>query len=245
MSRDKVSPARIQPARVGDAFVTLLSGWAVLLHRYTGQEDIITGSAIAGRTHAELEGLIGFFVNTLALRLDLSGEPDFRTLLRRMQQLALEVYEHQETPFETLVTAIQPERDLSRSPLFQVLFVFHNTPAPTIQLSGAEGCVEVIHNGGAKFDLTFAITDCPEGLWLALEYNADLFESSTVERILEHFRTLLEGIVANPDARLAELPLLTSQEALLVHFCFSFIMLSTFSFRALKSCSSEDASSTR
>ncbi len=193
-------------------FVTLLSGWATLLHRYTGQEDIITGSAIAGRTRAELEGLIGFFVNTLALRLDLSGDPGFRTLLRRMQQLALEVYEHQETPFETLVTALQPERDLSRSPLFQVLFVFHNTPAPTIQFSGVEGCVEEIHNGGAKFDLTFAITDCPEGLWLALEYNADLFEASTVERMLDHFRTLLDGVVANPDARLAELPLLTSQE---------------------------------
>jgi amino acid adenylation domain-containing protein len=193
-------------------FVTLLSGWGILLHRYTGQEDLVTGSAIAGRTRAELDGLIGFFVNTLALRLDLSGAPDFRTLLRRMQQLAIEAYEHQDTPFEALVAALQPERDLSRSPLFQVLFVFHNTPAPAIRFSGIEGCVEEVHNGSAKFDLTFAITDHAEGLWLALEYNADLFEAPTIERMLGHFQTLLEGIVANPDARLADLPFLTPQE---------------------------------
>ncbi len=197
-------------------FVTLLSGWAALLHRYTGQEDIITGSAIAGRTRAELEGLIGFFVNTLALRLDLSGDPGFRTLLRRMQQLALEVYEHQETPFETLVAAVQPERGLSRSPLFQVMFVFHNTPAPMIQFSGVEGCVEEIHNGGAKFDLTFAITDSPEGFWLALEYNADLFEASTVERMLDHYETFLAGATAQPEERISALPLLTATERKLI-----------------------------
>ena len=102
----------------------------------------MTGSAIAGRTREELEGLIGFFVNTLALRLDLSGEPSFREVLRRTQQVALEAYEHQETPFEALVAALQPERALSRSPLIQVMFVFHNTPAPVVRFCGVEASVE-------------------------------------------------------------------------------------------------------
>ena len=197
-------------------FVTLLSCWGILLHRYTGDEDVLTGSAIAGRTRGELEGLIGFFVNTLALRLDLSGEPSFREVLRRTQQVALEAYEHQETPFEALVAALQPERALSRSPLIQVMFVFHNTPAPTVCFDGVEASVEELQNGGAKFDLTFAITDHAEGLRLSLEYNRDLFEASTAERVLDHYETLLEGAISGPESRVYALPFVGPDERKLV-----------------------------
>jgi hypothetical protein len=158
-------------------FMTLLTAFNLLLWRYSGQEDIIVGSPISGRTRIELEALIGFFVNTLVLRTELSGNPTVRELLARVREATLQAYAHQDLPFERLVEEIKPERDLSRSPLVQVLFIFENAPAKeqsrfanmTIApFKGAEGMT-------AKFDLTLNALVKPEGLRLGLTYNVDLF----------------------------------------------------------------------
>jgi amino acid adenylation domain-containing protein len=193
-------------------FMTLLAAFQALLARYTGQEDILVGTPVANRQRPEIDGLIGFFVNTLVLRTDLSGDPRFRELLRRVREVALGAYAHQDLPFEQLVQAIQPARDVSRTPLFQVLFVLQNAPMPALSLSGLT--VELLEppSGVAKFDLTLEVTERDEGLAITVEYSTDLFEAATVTRLLEHYRTVLEGIVANPERRLSELPLLSEAE---------------------------------
>ncbi|MEA2175919.1 MAG: hypothetical protein QOD00_3511, partial [Blastocatellia bacterium] len=182
--------------------------------------DIIVGSPIANRTRAEVEDLIGFFVNTLVLRTDLTGDPEFRELLRRVREVTLGGYEHQEVPFEKLVEELQPERDMSRSPLFQVMFMLQNEPVEALEMTGlrirhvpVEGAVEM-------FDLTLIMNETGEGLRGALSYSTDLFDETTIRRMCEHFEKLLEGIVADPHQRLSELPLLTAkeQEQLLVQW---------------------------
>jgi aspartate racemase len=193
-------------------FMTLLAAFQTLLYRYTGQEDIVVGSPIANRTRAELEGLIGFFVNTLALRTNLSGNPGFRELLGRVREVALEAYAHQDTPFEKLVEELQPERDLSRTPLFQVIFALQNVPTKTLELEGLTLSSLGLHSGTAKFDLSFYIEEGDDGLSTVLEYNTDLFDASTIQRMLGHYQRLLEGVVENPNARLSDLPLLTEAE---------------------------------
>ncbi len=193
-------------------FMTLLAALQTLLHRYSGQEDIAVGTPIAGRTRSETEGLIGFFVNTLVLRSELSANPTFRELLARVRKVALEAYEHQDLPFEKLVEELHPDRDLSRSPLFQVMFAHQNVPRQTFELPGLTVSPVEINNYTAKFDLSLYTTVETQGLKACLEYNTDLFDAATVKRMLGHFEVLLEGIVANPDQRLSELPILTSAE---------------------------------
>jgi amino acid adenylation domain-containing protein len=193
-------------------FMTLLAAFQTLLARYTGRDDIVVGSPIAGRTRTETEGLIGFFVNTLALRTDLSGDPTFRELLRRVREVAFGAYEHQDLPFERLVEELQPERSLSHSALLQVMFTLQNAPAPIPRLARLEVEPEPIERGVAKFDLSLFLRDDVEGLRALLEYNTDLFDAGTIARLLGHFRTLLEGIVTDPDRPLSELPLLTEPE---------------------------------
>ena len=193
-------------------FMTLLAAFQTLLHRYTGQDDIIVGSATANRNRLEIEGLIGFFVNTLVLRTDLSGNPTFRELLKRVREVALGAYAHQDLPFDKLVEELQVPRDLSYNPLFQVMFVLQNAPMEPLQLSGLTLSPLEAETDTAKFDLTLELTEGPEGLTSSIEYNTDLFDSDTIERMVGHFQTLLQGIVANPDARLSELPLLTEPE---------------------------------
>ncbi|WP_019503651.1 non-ribosomal peptide synthetase [Pleurocapsa sp. PCC 7319] len=195
-------------------FVTLLTAFKVLLYRYTGQKDIIVGTPVANRNRAEIQEIIGFFANTLALRTDLSGNPTFRQLLNRVRQGQQEALAHQDLPFEKLIAEIQPERDLSRNPLFQVMLVFTNTPT---SLAASELSDLIVRTIGipkktAKFDLTFFLTDTPQGLRGILEYPTDLFDASTITRLLEHFQILLEGIVANPDRPISELPLLGRME---------------------------------
>jgi len=182
------------------------------LHRYSGQTDIAVGSPIAGRNRAETEGLIGFFVNTLVLRTDLSGNPTFRELLGRVRETALGAYAHQDLPFEHLVADLQPVRDLSRSPLFQVLFVLQNVPLPTVPFADLKLSPLAVETGTAKFDLNLTVEETGHGLQGALTYNTDLFEAATITRLLGHFHTMLEGIVADPKRRLGELPLLTEAE---------------------------------
>ncbi len=194
-------------------FITLLAAFQTLLYRYTAQTDIVIGTPIANRTRAEIEPLIGCFVNTLVLRTDVSADPIFVDLMRRVRDVALGAYAHQHVPFEMLVEALQPERDVSRSPLFQVMLVLHNAPRQALQLS------DELHLSGvevdrrtAKFDLTLALTEQTDGLAGVWEYNTDLFEAATIERMNGHFEALLEGIIAAPEHRLSELPLLTDAE---------------------------------
>jgi amino acid adenylation domain-containing protein len=193
-------------------FMTLLAAFQVLLHRHTGQTDIAVGSPIANRNREEIEGLIGFFVNTLVLRTDLSGNPSFRDLLRRVRQVTLEAYAHQDLPFDKLVEALQPERDLSRTPLFQVMFALQNAPMEPFELPELHLGLMDVDSATSKFDLTLSLAETPLGLSGEVEYNTDLFDAGTITRLVEHFQILLEGIVANLDQRLSDLPLLTQSE---------------------------------
>jgi amino acid adenylation domain-containing protein len=195
-------------------FMMMLAAFQVLLRRYTGQEDILVGSPIANRHHAETETLIGFFVNTLVLRTNLGGNPTFRELLRRVQRMALDAYAHQDLPFEKLVEELHPDRDLSRNPLVQVMLALQNAPMGDLKLHGLTARPQEFESDVVRFDLEFHIYDLPEGLTGLLAYNAQLFERETIRRLLEHFTTLLEGIAADPDRRIGDLPLLTPQERL-------------------------------
>ncbi|MFW9261381.1 amino acid adenylation domain-containing protein [Nostoc sp. CALU 546] len=193
-------------------FMTLLAAFQTLLWRYTSSEDIVVGSPIANRNRAEIEGLIGFFVNTLVLRTNFAGNPTFEELLTRVREVALGAYAHQDLPFELLVEELQPQRDLSHTPLFQVMFVLQNAPMSDLKLPGLTLSSLAIESGSAKFDLTLEITETQQGLFGTLEYNTDLFEASTISRMAGHLQILLQGIVANPKLRLSELPLLTQPE---------------------------------
>ena len=193
-------------------FMVLLAAFQALLGRYSGQEDVAVGSPIAGRNRAETEGLIGFFVNNLVLRTDLSGDPTFRELLARVREVSLGAYANQDVPFEKLLEELKPKRDLSRNPFFQAFFNMVNVPAIPTELSGLT--VERLSNRdvAANFDVSLTIHDGPEGLQGGLAYNADLFDAATIARMLGHFETLLEGIIADPDQHISTLPLLTEAE---------------------------------
>ncbi len=193
-------------------FMTLLAAFKTLLWRYTDSEDIVVGSPIANRNRSEIEGLIGFFVNTLVLRTNLAGNPSFEELLKRVREVALGAYVHQDLPFELLVEELQPERDLSHTPLFQVMFVLQNAPMSALELPGLTLSPLESNSDSAKLDLTLYMTETAEGLIGNLEYNTDLFEESSIQRMAAHLQMLLEGIVANPQQRLSELTLLTEFE---------------------------------
>jgi non-ribosomal peptide synthetase component F len=191
-------------------YMTLLAVFKTLLYRYTGQEDILVGSPIANRQRPELESLMGFFVNTLVLRTDLSGNPTFRQLLARVREVTLEADAHQDLPFEKLVAALQPERELSRNPLFQIAFVMV-PPMPVLAPPWSDSQLDM-DTGTAKFDLTLALNETPGGSIGAFEYSTDLFEADTIARMVGHFQTLLESILANPDQCIGTLALLTQPE---------------------------------
>ena len=193
-------------------YMTLLAAFQVLLHRYSAQEDFAVGSPIAGRNRPELEGLIGFFVNTLVLRGDLSGDPGFRELLRRVRRTAIAAYTHQDVPFEKLVNIASLDRDASRTPLFQVMFALQNVPPPTLQAPELRFSSLELASGTSKFDLTLFATEVPEGLRLNMEYSTDLFDATTVDRMLTHYQILLEEIIANPDQPIGAVPMLTREE---------------------------------
>ncbi len=196
----------------GTLFMTLLAAFVTLLSRYSDQEDIVVGSPIANRNRREIESLIGFFVNTLVLRTNLKGNPSFLELLQRVRQVALDAYAHQNLPFEQLVDALQPERNLSHSPLFQVMFVLQNAPMGKLELPGLTLTPMAMEIVTAKFDLTLSMTETDQGLRGTLEYNSDLFDRTTMTKMAKHFQTLLEAIVANPQQRISELPLLSEAE---------------------------------
>jgi hypothetical protein len=190
-------------------FITLLAAFQVLLYRYSGQIDICVGSPIANRNRPELEPLIGFFVNTLVMRGDLSGGVSFRQFLRRMRSVALEAYANQDVPFQAVVEALQPERTLSGSPLFQLMFEVQHVPAGSQESTGLTFAVSQSESRTAKFDLSLGIVGGGDQIAGTLEYNADLFDPARIDRMLNHFQVLLGGILANPDQKVSDLPLLT------------------------------------
>ncbi|HEY0737636.1 MAG TPA: amino acid adenylation domain-containing protein, partial [Herpetosiphonaceae bacterium] len=193
-------------------FMTLLTAFQMLLVRYCNQTDIVVGTAVANRTRAETEELIGFFVNQLVLRADLSGNPLFREALKRVREVCLSAYAHQDLPFEELVKALNPERRINQAPLFQVEIIYENTAMPTLALPGLAAQSLGDQLPMARFDLVLAFQEDAHRLSGTLVYSTELFEAATMTRLLGHYLTLLEGIADNPDRRLADLPLLTAAE---------------------------------
>ena len=193
-------------------FMTLLAAFQTLLYRYTGQHDIAVGSPIANRGRVEIEPLIGLLLNTLVLRTDLSGNPSFSDLLDRVRGVALDGYANQDIPFERLVEELRPERDLSRNPLFQVMFILQNAPRQDLELSGLAVAPVEVEADTAQFDLRMTIQESDGGLSASLEYSTDLFDDATITRMIGHFQSLLSSIVADPDQPISELPLLTEGE---------------------------------
>jgi len=193
-------------------FMVFLAAFEILLFRFTGQDDLVVGTPVANRARPETQGLVGFFANTLALRTDLSGDPGFREALRRVRDTALEAYAHEELPFERLVEALRPERDLSRTVVFQVAFAMEGAPPEPFRLPGLVIAPVDADAGISPFDLTLRLEPRGDGLAGAFEYATALFDAATVARMAECWRVLLEGIAAAPDAPLSALPLLSPAE---------------------------------
>jgi len=186
-------------------FMVLLGAFQSLLGRYAEMDDILIGSPIANRNRTEIEGLIGSFMNTLVLRGDLRGDPSFRELLRRVRQSALDAYTHQDLPFEKLVAELKPERNLSYSPLFQVMFILQNTPMPSRECGALKFSSYEIDAGSSKLDLTLNLEETENGCEGWIEYASDLFYRSTIVRMISEFKDLLAKIVANPGQKISEL----------------------------------------
>jgi non-ribosomal peptide synthetase component F len=195
-------------------FMTLLAGFKALMQRYTGQEHIVLGAPIANRNRGEVEGLIGFFVNSLVLCTNLAGDPTFVELLARVRQVALEAYTHQDLPFEKLVEELQPQRYLNQNPLFQVAFAVQQSKAmkPLFQLRGAEAAIVELPRIDVRFDMEVHLWEERESIRGYIVYNADLFESSTIERMSAHYVRMLEGIAENPERRLSQLEYMSEEE---------------------------------
>jgi amino acid adenylation domain-containing protein/non-ribosomal peptide synthase protein (TIGR01720 family) len=193
-------------------YMVLLGAFQVLLARWSGQQEVVVGSALAGRTHRQTEEMIGFFVNTVVLRADVSGNPSFQNLLKCVQETVLDAYAHQDLPFEKLVEELQPRRDLSRQPLFQVVFTLQNASQDEFELPGVK--LRQMHpvGGAAKFDLSMVIEESSTGLRVYIEYATDLFEAATVERLTGSFEQLLKGMVEHPEGRVGELALVSEEE---------------------------------
>jgi amino acid adenylation domain-containing protein len=203
--------------RGGTLFMVLLAGFQTLLHRMSDQTDIAVGTPIAGRTQKELEGLIGFFVNTLVLRTNFAQDPSFLELLEQVKETTLDAYAHQDIPFEKLVEEISPTRDLSRQPLFQVMFALQNTPLEASEPGGlAVARLDLEGAEAAKFDLTLNLTESEGALVGALVYASDLFDVETVQRMVERLGAMLEEAVRSPDAPVSDWPLLTAEESRLL-----------------------------
>ncbi|MDT5268376.1 MAG: hypothetical protein QOH49_562 [Acidobacteriota bacterium] len=194
-------------------YMTLLAAFQALLHRHTGRDDIAVGSPIANRQRSEIEPLIGFFVNTLVMRTDLAGDPSFRALLARVQEVTLGAYAHQDVPFEMLVEELQPDRSLGSTPFFQVAFALQNAPGGELKLPGLTLTRVDVQSHTSRFDLSLLLEESADGLTGLVEYSADLFDEKTIRRLLEHLRTLLYAVVEDPDERLSALPLLAAAEA--------------------------------
>ena len=196
----------------GTLFMVLLAGIQILLGRLAGQEDVVIGSPIANRSSSELEGLIGFFVNTIVLRGNFSGNPTFRDFLSQVRQTCLDAYAHESVPFERLVEELQPDRSLSHNPIFQVMFAFQTAPLSEVNLPKIEIKRLALPVPISTFDLTWIAVGRPDGMMIRVEYNTDIFQASTIRRMLARFRVLLEGICQDPDTKVSHLPILAEEE---------------------------------
>jgi hypothetical protein len=194
-------------------FMTLLAAFKALLYLYTDNEDVAVGSAIANRHHPAIEPLIGFFVNMQVIRTSLSGNPDFCELLKRTREACLGAYAHQDVPFEMLIEELRPERDLNANPLFQVVFHLQNNMAPEFRVSNLRIDPLKVDLEMPHFDLIFSLTNCEQGLVGTMQYSKDLFEYSTINCMVDHFGMLLGLIVENPERKLLEIKLSTSEQA--------------------------------
>ncbi len=197
-------------------FMLVLAAFDVLLSKYSGQDDILVGTPIAGRNHPETENLIGFFINTLVLRTDLSENPTFEELLGQVKETALGAFANQDLPFEKLIEAVQPERNLNIPPIFQVLFTFQNLPLAKVKVADLEFEPVDVDNKTVKYDLTLSLEETPEGIRGGFGYNTDLFERDTIERMIEHFKNLLSEITGSPDKRISDLSILSEREKKLI-----------------------------
>jgi len=193
-------------------FMTLLAAFDVLMFRYTGQSDLVIGTSNGNRNHVETEPLIGFFLNTLTLRADMSGNPSVREVIRQVRNVSLEAYENQDLPFERLVEELQPDRNLSRSPIFDVMFILHNAPQETLELTDLRIRPVEYESGTAKYDLTLSVRDNDNFFRCELEYNTDLFTAETARRLLRHFRTICEAFTADPDRGVDDIAILPENE---------------------------------
>ena len=193
-------------------FMALLAAFTILLWRYSRQEDIVVGTPVANRTHAETEGLIGLFVNMLVLRTDLTGDPSFRDLLRRVRSVAQGAYAHQDVPFEQIVEALQPKRDLSYTPLFQILLALQTSSLQNVEFDGVRLYPLAVESQVSKFDLSLNLEESSAGIEGVFEYNTDLFDAETIARMAACWHTLLQGIVTDPMQRISALPLLGKDE---------------------------------
>ena len=193
-------------------FMTLLAGFAILLNRYSHQKDILVGSPIANRNRAEIESLIGCFVNTLVLRTKFADNPRFQELLNQVKEVTLSAYSHQDVPFEQVVEVLKPERSLSHSPLFQVMFILQNAPMENLELPGVNIKVFSSDIVQAKFDLTLSMMETEKGLTASWDYNSDLFNDRTITVMAGHFQNILTAIVTNPQIQINQIPLLTAAE---------------------------------
>jgi len=194
-------------------FMVLLAGFQALIARYTGKEDLVIGSPVAGRTRAELEGLMGCFLNPLVLRADLSGDPSFHEILRRTRRVALDAYAHQEFPFEKLVAELRPVRDLGYSPVFQIMFVMQNAPAPLLAGGHLNLQPFEIDSGVSKLDLTLSLEETASGCTGWIEYSTDLFDAARIKCLIQDFHDLLEAVATRPSNRLSQFPLAASGPA--------------------------------
>ena len=204
--------AALAAAHRGTPFMVLLAAFKVLLNRYTGQSDVVVGAPIANRNRAEVEPLIGFFVNNLVLRTDLSGDPTFAEVIERVRDVTLEAYAHQDLPFEKLVEELQPERDLSRNPLCQVTLQIQNAPGATDDTPTGERSGPEIKRGTSIFDIACSVWETTDGLIGGFEYSTDLFDEATIEQLARHFTAVLTAVVADPGLRMSEIPLLSAEE---------------------------------
>jgi amino acid adenylation domain-containing protein len=193
-------------------FMTLLASFQALLSRYSGQDDIVLGTPIAGRNRPEIEPLIGDFINMLAIRTDAGGDPSFRELLKRVKEVALTAFDNQDLPFESLVEQLEHGRDMSRAPIFQAIFILESAPPPPPAMEGLKVEILDFDTPTAKNDLILILADDPRGLKVKLEYRTDLFQKETIERLLEHYQTLLRSIVAHPDQSISRLSIMPAEE---------------------------------
>lgn len=193
-------------------FMTLLAGFNVLLHRYSGQEDIVVGTPVANRNSTEVEKLIGFFVNTVALRVDLSGNPRFSEFLKQVREVSLAAFSHQDVPFEKVVEDLMPERNLGHSPLFQTVFALQNIRLDPWALPELEFSSIDLDSGHSKFELALTLANSDQGIWGRVEYNTDLFEEQTIKRMMAHLQQLLSSVCVAPEQRVRAIPLLSAAE---------------------------------